>query len=1807
MLDRPSIAVKKSVVMLAGAVLAMIAMLVISSPAPTGIFAHPHDPGETHTGVAEGAEHIHYAEDAPGPVRDFDSTDPEMDEIEWSVRGVDAADFDIDSSTGVLTFIDSPDYENPTDRGLNLNPADDSDFTDGGEFAPGDRNYQITVSATEMSDALPAKRTDIALTVVVDNADDKGEVTLQWLQPEVDTPIRATLTDPDGNISGSTWTWSISKVGVQLDVTDEDHWNAVTGGGFTTVETPTDADADTVSSYTPQGDTVASDTDSAVDEGDHLRVKVDYTDEHGAGKTLYGISMNPVRAEVSSPGDNGSPDFGQEEDTRTVPESTAVGESVGLPVTAIDPDNDPDDTVPFDTVTYELDDDTTPGNTPATRSDLQFFDINMETGQIEVAQELDYDAVGEGRADDAEAGTYTVIVRATDPSGLADNITVTITAENVNEDPVVTGRAELSVAEGTIDITDEDAELVYTRLLDAPGIGAPSDPTHQLNEYVYEEPDHLDSIARWYLEGDDAGVFDHSGRFEPRYLQFKVAPDYENPTDMNRDNVYEVTLVATDTDPLGTGAGIGKVRVWLTVTNVEEAGMVVFTEGETAFLDEMLVAEVQDPDDHGGDMGEPYQGVHIVNWQWSKSQRDNDPVNDPFVNIVGATTNMYTPKDTDRGFFLRATARYTDPLRIEDLPGTEIDERLSPDDPDTGEGSLRVEMATTENAVSIPSGPESAPTFPDTTGAVTRKVAEETAPGGKVGVPVTAMAANLGEALEYKLEGTDAKYFNIDDMGQITVGGDDPDTEDTEEAGTDPELNYDPPDNHRMFSVTVKVEVANGEANQKAEVDVNIMVTPVDEELKITDEDVDEPPVTGIMYPEINEDDEPNTEAVATYVVTDPEGDSISWDLRGADAALFTIDGGVLKFRNAPDYENPRDMDGDLTDGDHSPIDDDGVDDTVTPDAVAGNNVYDIVIRAIASRDSGDTGPAETVDRTVAVTVTDVDEDGKVVISWLQPEVGTEITASLTDPDGPENAGLPVTDTAITPTGWTWEVSKVRAADLKIDNPDHWGPPGDPEGDTDASYTPVGADLTDVDTGNDTEIDEGKFLRVTASYSKDGVDRTAHAMSAYPVQARGGGDLNGSPDFKEDKVDRSVAETVAVGEDVGFPVEASLRPGDDSKDKLTYGLRAVAPADLGSTGVALPTGDGTGPGDDLAAFDIDKASGQITVAQKLDFESRGPADEMQGRDGKYVVVVEVFDPSANTDPPTTGYDFVVVVITAEDMNEDPVLSGRPELTIMEIDSSDEDADNPDFDGNPVPPAEPTPTVNVYGVVDEDHRAATDEWALEGEDKDQFQLIRTEGRTLVFRNQPDYENPADANGDNVYKVTVVTFDGDGGEGRFDVCIAVMNIDEAGKITLLDEDGNELVQPRAHGPITAELTDPDGGVTRLTWQWAKADDDPLPAGTTAGEIGAADSATYTPTNDDTGSFLHVTATYADLLSAVDDVQTGNRTPDRMETEATMHAVLEVLDLKRAPAFPEEHADGVEREIAENSPSTTYVGEVIVAAVDPDKGTTLTYTLEGEEAKFFKLVALPVLDEGGNPVLDDQSAPMMVNTRQIVVADPLPNDEDNPDMWDAVDLNHEDDEKNSYTVMLKASDGALDDTLTVTITVTDRNEAPSTPMEATDEAPTPDGNNAPEFAAATDTREVAENTAAGENIGAPVEATDADTGDTLTYELGGTDMASFAIDGATGQLKTMAALDFEMPADADTDNDYEVTVTASDGTAEAMVAVTITVTDMGLADSYDANEDGMIDGTEVLNAVEDYFNDVSGIDSERILDIVELYFSS
>ena len=101
----------------------------------------------------------------------------------------------------------------------------------------------------------------------------------------------------------------------------------------------------------------------------------------------------------------------------------------------------------------------------------------------------------------------------------------------------------------------------------------------------------------------------------------------------------------------------------------------------------------------------------------------------------------------------------------------------------------------------------------------------------------------------------------------------------------------------------------------------------------------------------------------------------------------------------------------------------------------------------------------------------------------------------------------------------------------------------------------------------------------------------------------------------------------------------------------------------------------------------------------------------------------------------------------------------------------------------------------------------------------------------------------------------------------------------------------------------------------------------------------------------------------------------------------------------------------------------------------------------------------------------------------------------------------------------------------------------------------NSPPTFANTPEARSVAENTAAGQDVGAAVTAADTDTGDTLSYSLEeGADAASFDIVSTSGQIRTKSALDHE------TTPSYSVTVKADDGQGgSATVPVTITVTDV------------------------------------------------
>jgi hypothetical protein len=95
----------------------------------------------------------------------------------------------------------------------------------------------------------------------------------------------------------------------------------------------------------------------------------------------------------------------------------------------------------------------------------------------------------------------------------------------------------------------------------------------------------------------------------------------------------------------------------------------------------------------------------------------------------------------------------------------------------------------------------------------------------------------------------------------------------------------------------------------------------------------------------------------------------------------------------------------------------------------------------------------------------------------------------------------------------------------------------------------------------------------------------------------------------------------------------------------------------------------------------------------------------------------------------------------------------------------------------------------------------------------------------------------------------------------------------------------------------------------------------------------------------------------------------------------------------------------------------------------------------------------------------------------------------------------------------------------------------------------------------------------------------------------------------LAFRSAPDHGNPADMDGDNVYEVTVEADDGTYMDTQDVTVTVTDVEQevavdpVEQYDANGDSVIDRSEALNAVGDFFD--NQLSRDDALAVVAAFF--
>ena len=1593
----------------------------------------------------------------------YTATDPEGANVELSLSGDDKDMFELASDTDggagatqVLSFKEKPyfpDFEMPEDKNK-------------------DNIYKVTVVASdgEMTE-------ERSLTVKVVDTDEMGMVELSSQDALIGVELTATLKDSDGGVpdpakfTGVTWVWE----------RDDDTTNAETNSGDEEV-----ISGATSASYTPTTD----------DRGIHLRAIAMYTDrtydEDNDDDTIGMSFMNTAVSDSTTPVRNNpmnqAPKFGEGASTfRVVEENTMalmgatgqddaddddletdnVADNVGEPVMATDDDDD----MP----TYTL-----------SGTDAAMFRIRS-TGQIEVGDKakLDYE----------KKNRYMVTVIADDGYGGANStasIMVTIHVTDLDEAPEIMDRADRNaMGEKSVTYEENDDKWVLRLSAKDPEGVTPivwsklDDATETQDLGIVQVPEEEDDVADADIA--DRALFDINDDGE---LTFKSPPSYEDdsigatyPGITDDSKTYRVVVQASDGGTADDQLNWFKVAV--TVTDEEEDGKVSWTvdhnEDNTADIPKLmqfqaganLMASVTDDD------GTPSN----VRWQWYRSSSKTSMG----TAIAGATSATYTATDSgdepdeggdDRGKYIHVKATY-----------------------DVGNGDDETATLASDYPVrAIRTQENSVPEFSST--AISRRLTEG-ASGRDVGAPVRATDAD-NDVLNYTLAAAEAgdngKYKIDQKSGQITTAMNlDFETETKETDGT------------VKHEVTVTATDSAGEAS-----DPTVTVT-------ITVSDVNDKP-TFTAGPEGMAPD--HTEAAtdagatvigaadyATYTATDPEGANVELSLSGDDKDMFELasdtDGGagatqVLSFKEKPyfpDFEMPEDKNKD--------------------------NIYKVTV--VATDGSG-----MTAMRSLTVKVVDTDEMGMVELSSQDALIGVELTATLKDSDG----GVP--DPAKF-TGQKWQWYSLIAVDTDLDSAT--------EGDVtkraaSPSYTPVAADkgryLKAMVTYTDRTYDEDNVATDNNDDAFMSFMNTVVSDSTTPVRNN---PANQAPKFGEgastfrvveentmalmgatgqDDADDDDLETDNVADNVGEPVTAT-----DDNDMPTYTLS----------------------GTDAAMFRI-RSTGQIEVGDKamLDYETKN----------RYMVTVTATD-SSNTANNTASID---VTIHVTDLDEAPMIVVGA-LAIS---------------GPPTNDYAENGTGAVYTYTADGPNADMARWTLEGDDAGEFSIS---GGMLSFTSVPDYENPTDADIDNTYMVTVKANDGTYMDDQA-VMVMVTNMEELG--TLSGPEG--VIDYAENGTGAVGTYSTDGPVSA---NWSLEGDDASDFSISGGML----------------SFLSNLPDYEDPADADTDNTYMVTVKAEAGSEMDMATVtINVTDMNEAPMF----AAGMDtRSVAENTAAGENVGDPVMA-MDEDEGDTLTYALGGDDAASFAFdEATGQISVGEGTELDFESD-MTTYTVTVTATDSsglsnmvtvtinVTNVNDHMPMFaddmaefsvaenaaagtdvgmvtatDADDdsLMYSDDSmyfdvdpetgqimvaegamldyemEDMHTVTVTASDGESSDSIMVTIMVTDMNEAPMFDFDL-------------------DEKSVAENTAAGENVGDPVMAMDEDEGDTLTYALGGDDAASFAIDAATGQIMVGEGTELDFESEMTT---YTVTVTATDsGDLTAMAYVAISVTDMNEAPMFD-----------------------------------------
>ena len=439
-----------------------------------------------------GTDTFTYRENGTATLHTFRATDPERSAIAWSVSGADEDYFAI-SETGVLSFASSPNYESPTDSGR-------------------DNVYEVTVVARD--DASNSGTLDVVVTVTDQNEGPEisGQQSLSFTENQTTERVLATYTATDPEDPSALITrWSLTGTDAGDFTIDEN--GQLTFRNVPNYERPADSGRDNVYNLSVRA------SDGRYYGYHEVTVTVEDVNEAPTitttSKTAFSYRENGTATIYTFKATDSKTAFSYRENgTATIytfkatdPERSAIAWSVS--------GTDEDD-----------------------------FAIS-ETGVLSFASSPNYESPTDSGGDNV----YEVTVVAKDDASNSGTLDVVVTVTDQNEGPEISGQQSLSFTENQ---TTERVLATYTA----------TDP---------EDPSAL--ITRWSLTGTDAGDFtiDENGQ-----LTFRNVPNYERPADSGRDNVYNLSVRASD------GRNYGYLEVTVTVEDVNEAPTIT-TTSKTAF------------------------------------------------------------------------------------------------------------------------------------------------------------------------------------------------------------------------------------------------------------------------------------------------------------------------------------------------------------------------------------------------------------------------------------------------------------------------------------------------------------------------------------------------------------------------------------------------------------------------------------------------------------------------------------------------------------------------------------------------------------------------------------------------------------------------------------------------------------------------------------------------------------------------------------------------------------------------------------------------------------------------------------------------------------------------------------------------------------------------------------------------------------------------------------------------------------------------------------------------------------------------